>query len=51
MRMTEKEQEVKAYKEAFNYFDWNKNGSIAVKVLNIMDGWLLQTCILIEQEV
>ena len=28
----DKEGELKAFKEAFDYFDWNKNGTIPTKV-------------------
>ena len=28
----DKEEEEKAYREAFEYFDWNKNGTIPTSV-------------------
>ena len=27
-----RERELKAYKEAFDYYDWNKSGTISIKV-------------------
>ena len=27
-----KEKDLQTYKEAFDYYDWNKSGSISVKV-------------------
>ena len=27
-----REKELKAYKEAFDYYDWNKSGTISIKV-------------------
>ena len=33
-----RERELKAYKEAFDYYDWNKSGTISIKVgLNIVE--------------
>ena len=32
----EKEEEVKAYKEAFEYFDWNRSGTIPTSVSKVL---------------
>ena len=32
----EKEDEVKAFKEAFDYFDWNRSGTIPTSVSSLL---------------